>query len=89
MKIQINQQHDKSKFKNTYRIKEISIKGKTYQCHLKRRSSEEEVKQTVFKVSLKDTDTASVSLMPTLNNHIYGGGILTTYFSYGNMVRIN
>ena len=28
-KIQITQQHDKSKLKNTYRIKEIIVKGKT------------------------------------------------------------
>ena len=28
-KIQITQQHNKSKLKNTYRIKEIIVKGKT------------------------------------------------------------
>ena len=28
MKIQINQQHDKSKLKNTYKIKETIVKGK-------------------------------------------------------------
>ena len=40
-KIQITQQHYKSKLKNTYRIKEIIVKGEIQQCHFKRRSSEE------------------------------------------------
>ena len=35
-KIQIIQQHNKSKLKNTYKKKEIIVKGKTKQCHFKR-----------------------------------------------------
>ena len=42
-KAQITQQHNKSKMKNTYRIKKQIVKGKIEECHSKRKSSKDEL----------------------------------------------
>ena len=52
-KAQITQQHNKSKMKNTYRIKKQIVKGKIEECHSKRKSSKDELNKHCLKFPSK------------------------------------